>query len=570
VSVRTSGWTRRGDPIAALLVLAALVAGVAPARAGSDAPLPAADSLARRGVLLLAPASGFTLPVERITFGTAETESCLRCHGMPQFMLRDSLTGALLQLTVARGMFANSAHRGLSCSNCHRDVRAYPHELKRPRPPVGCDADCHAVDARGRPIRHQDQPGELAHSAHGAKLPVPLVCIDCHGQGDAHAVERGPGTAPPAARLAMCAPCHEDRRRMARAGHGVEAASSYAIGPHARAIRSGAVKAATCESCHDAHGVRAASDTASAASPAKLVATCGRKDCHLGAGTRFAMSGTDHLSLTVAERPGLGALERVSRLLGWGLAALMALAALLDAQRRFLRVPRVTPESVQPLVQRLSLAMRVQHGVLVLAFTTLVLTGLPLRFPDSGLLAALVRLIGGWGVARVAHRAAAHALGLLAVAHLAYAFVVLMRARFEVRRAWPMLPGVRAVREGWEGTLHALRLRREPPDYGRHQPREQLHYLTVAWGVPAMVLTGLALWIPARLAEHMPPLAVTAAAMLHRDEALIAVAVVLVWHLYHVHVSPGAHHRFMTWLDGRVTRGYRAREHPAETRERRK
>jgi cytochrome b subunit of formate dehydrogenase len=89
-----------------------------------------------------------------------------------------------------------------------------------------------------------------------------------------------------------------------------------------------------------------------------------------------------------------------------------------------------------------------------------------------------------------------------------------------------------------------------------------VHYLAVLWGVPVMALTGLALWLPMPLVERLPRSALALAAVVHGEEALIAVVIVLLWHFYNVHFAPGRDLRAWTFLDGRVTKRHEAVVHP--------
>ena len=120
-----------------------------------------------------------------------------------------------------------------------------------------------------------------------------------------------------------------------------------------------------------------------------------------------------------------------------------------------------------------------------------------------------------------------------------------------------MLPEMQDLADVRETVRWWLRLRPEPPAYDRHHWREKVHYFAVAWGVPVMAVTGLVLWFFEDLVKHVLPTNAYVAAMLaHGDEALLAIAIVIVWHFWIVHVSPGRTHRWLTFLDGRVTREY--------------
>ena len=216
------------------------------------------------------------------------------------------------------------------------------------------------------------------------------------------------------------------------------------------------------------------------------------------------------------------------------------------------------------LFARLTPAQRIQHGALVASFTLLALTGLPMRFPEVGWLAAVYALVGGLPVARAIHRTAAAVMILDGLAHLVYVGVLLVRARFDVRRAWPMIPTWKDARDLVETGLYDLGRRRGLPEYDRFGFREKFGYFAVFWGLPVMMLSGLVLWFPVFFGNRLPDLAIGMAYIAHSDEAVLAISAIVVWHLYNVHVPPGRFHRFRTWLDGRITREEMIVAHPLE------
>ncbi|MBI5711230.1 MAG: cytochrome b/b6 domain-containing protein [Candidatus Eisenbacteria bacterium] len=560
--------------IAATLCIAIAPAAASPGSSAAAAParqtasaLPAtragdATALQPRAVLLVSRSPEFRLPTRHIKFGASETDSCLKCHGMPNFVVRDSATRALLHLTVAGPAFRSSAHGKLACTQCHGDIRAFPHEFKAARPKVSCDADCHARDAKGRPIRHDRSVADYRVSAHRKGLTGETTdspdCDYCHGAGDPHAAARGTKTLARPEKLAQCAPCHDDRERMSRDRVNPDAVASYRRSFHYKASRFGSSRAAVCQDCHTAHRVLAPRDTASTVSAAHLPGTCGQQDCHKGAKLNFAMSGANHLALRVRREPLLAAEEAFFVLLGVGILLVLAAGVLFDAQRRLRARPIPAAAAAHanpgPLIQRMSLAQRIQHGALVASFIALALTGIPLRFPDVEPLAALYRALGGLTVARAVHRAAAAVMILGGLAHLLYVLVLLARGRLDARRAWTMLPTRQDAHDWWETSMYYIGRRATLPAYGRHHFREKLHYFAVLWGVPVMAFSGLVLWFPLTFGNRLPNLAFGMAWIAHSDEALVAVAIVVVWHLYNVHVMPGASQRFMTWIDGKITR----------------
>lgn len=260
---------------------------------------------------------------------------CLSCHGMPNLAVRESTTGPLRDFSVSP-VFASSVHRNVTCEQCHGDVGPYPHQVRRA--PVTCTQDCHARDRDGGVYTHAATVAAFESSVHrarpgdnGGDHPT---CVSCHGDGDAHAI-RSPKALSPVARIAQCASCHDDPARMARNGLDADAVRSYRRSFHYKAITFGATQTAVCQDCHTAHRVRPASDATSTVARASLPATCGQASCHPGAGTRFSVSGANHLDLRVKHEPVLWAEEWLFRLLTGGTMAMLVVGIVLDVQKRF-------------------------------------------------------------------------------------------------------------------------------------------------------------------------------------------------------------------------------------------
>lgn len=513
---------------------------------------------------VLAPRGAYEWPGGPLAFGERETARCLECHGLPEFFVRDSATGAVRNRHVSAVGHAASAHASLACTQCHADVRAYPHAFPARRRTVGCDDDCHAADSTGRTVRHTDARAALAASVHARGLEGRDAwqpgCLACHGDGDPHAVARERGTSR-SARARACLACHDEREPMRERAVHADAVASYRASLHFKAMRRGDGDAPGCPDCHGAHGVRVPADTASTVHPTKLARTCGQEGCHPGARLRFSASGANHVTLRLDREPRLawavGGLRAAGLLLLLGMTA----SVVLDVQRRWGTTRR--PGSTR-LVPRITAGLRLQHAGLAIAFTVLALTGLALRHPDAAWLDAVPSALGGIGGSRGAHRAAAMLLALVVAAHGVQALRDLARARFDPRRAWGMLPGPRDLAEAWQSTRYQLRRRAAPPAFGRRHWREKLHYLAVLAGAAVMLGTGLLMAWPVALAERLPAGALAFALLVHGHEALVAIGILLVWHLYQVHVAPRPDHRWLTALDGRVTEGHWRVEHALE------
>jgi formate dehydrogenase gamma subunit len=184
---------------------------------------------------------------------------------MKRYVLLGIVLLLLLVWTSAPGSRAQHVHaqsRSLTnsdCTACHNDPQL-------------------AKEVDGKIVSLHVNQGAFGVSVHGS-----LECISCHS--DIKAVPHEPAPA-----KVNCSECH--------AG----AYEAYTRGLHAKAIKNGNDKAATCLDCHgNAHSILPSSDPASKVNHANIAQTCGR--CH---GETFVME-----SSGISARPFLSYQESV-------------------------------------------------------------------------------------------------------------------------------------------------------------------------------------------------------------------------------------------------------------------
>jgi cytochrome b subunit of formate dehydrogenase len=207
---------------------------------------------------------------------------------------------------------------------------------------------------------------------------------------------------------------------------------------------------------------------------------------------------------------------------------------------------------------RFTRMQRVEHALMILAFATLAVTGLPQKYANSGLLWAdgLIRILGGIELVRVIHRVAATVLMVETIYHLAdVAYRVLVR-----RTRLSMLPRAEDVLHAWQAVRYNLGLASERPRMGRYTWEEKLEYWSLVWGTVVMILTGFMLWNPIATARVLPGQFIPAAQVVHGGEAVLAVLAVIVWHGYSVHLR---HFNRSMWT-GTLTEEEMREEHPLE------
>ena len=198
-------------------------------------------------------------------------ETCLACHGLEGFAGAEDRP-----LFVSAEAFADSVHGPFSCTGCHTDVGAVPHEetIKRPGPKV-C-AQCH-----GDVVAAYEQSIHGQATSNGASDAA--TCTSCHGPP--HTMKRSTDPGSPVYQLALprtCGLCHGDPELAKR--HNIPVANAYQLymdSIHGRALtRSGLLVAANCSSCHGSHDIRQRSDPESKVNRANVPSTCGT--CHAG------------------------------------------------------------------------------------------------------------------------------------------------------------------------------------------------------------------------------------------------------------------------------------------------
>jgi cytochrome b subunit of formate dehydrogenase len=239
-----------------------------------------------------------------------QDEACLACHGTAGMK-----SDAGKNIAVDPAKHAASSHGILGCTDCHTDIKDFPHPAHIAK--VQCKT-CHADEVKAFGASVHSLLGESAcASCHGsaheltaAQTLAPKKCTECHAQevsefeGSTHgaAAKNGDPDAPTCfschgsihdikaasetgsmvagKQLAdTCAKCHSDSGFLSR--HKIPVAhpvDSYKQSVHGRAIAAGNDKAANCNSCHGNHNIYPARDARSSVNHWKIADTCG--ECH--------------------------------------------------------------------------------------------------------------------------------------------------------------------------------------------------------------------------------------------------------------------------------------------------
>ena len=213
-------------------------------------------------------------------------------------------------------------------------------------------------------------------------------------------------------------------------------------------------------------------------------------------------------------------------------------------------------KSPQKEYLRFAVSERIEHLLLFVSFTILVITGIPQKYAPAPWAETMIGLLGGIETVRIIHRIAAIVLILESIYHIAS-----LGYKMYVRRTpLYMLPGTKDVVDFLDAVRYNLGLARKHPRYDRYNFEEKIEYWAVIWGTAIMIITGFILWNPISAAKLMPGSIIPAAKAAHGGEALLAFLAILIWHVYGVHIKTFNRSIFT----GKLTREQMEQEHALE------
>jgi hypothetical protein len=202
---------------------------------------------------------------------------CLACHSNET--LTKTVAGKVKSYKVTG--LEDSAHRSITCPQCHQDYKyddsADRTEMWNVNAGLACQG-CH---------QHKGTAQEYLKSVHGQlvaegkwEVPSPAdktkmiatpTCASCHGGHDIQRLDSAVASAAlHASSEKMCARCHPDKY------------ASYDDYYHGAAYKRGASDAPACWQCHGSHDVQPSSVASAMTSDKNIAATCGQKGCHKG------------------------------------------------------------------------------------------------------------------------------------------------------------------------------------------------------------------------------------------------------------------------------------------------
>jgi formate dehydrogenase subunit gamma len=215
------------------------------------------------------------------------------------------------------------------------------------------------------------------------------------------------------------------------------------------------------------------------------------------------------------------------------------------------------------MFRRFNRNFRFQHIVLFTSVIILVITGLPLKFPNLMISRFVIMLWGGIEYSTVVHRIGAVMLMYFMVHHLLYSIF----SREGRRDLFLLIPTSKDLRDAAQNIRYFLGKAPEKPRFGRFSYIEKFDYWAVYWGCVIMIGSGLVLWFWPTALKFVPKYILDVAREAHSDEAILATLAIVIWHFYNVHFNPDRFPGTLLWWHGMLSEHEMKEEHILEYEE---
>lgn len=214
-------------------------------------------------------------------------------------------------------------------------------------------------------------------------------------------------------------------------------------------------------------------------------------------------------------------------------------------------------------VERFSPIRRLEHWFVAVVFVTLVVTGFPQKFDTSDLGHWILGVFGGLETARFIHRVAGLVFGAHALVHIG-AFVI---GALTGKMRMTMVPIPQDARDAKQMLRYYLGRRKDLPELPKFDYRQKFEYMGMVLGGLVMITSGLVLMYPLVVLNLLPGALIPVAKVAHSSEALLALSVLIVWHVYGVSLSPDIFPIDKTMFSGFQSVEHLKRHHAREYKE---
>lgn len=202
---------------------------------------------------------------------------------------------------------------------------------------------------------------------------------------------------------------------------------------------------------------------------------------------------------------------------------------------------------------RLTKSQRIQHIILVISTTLLIITGFMLQADRW-----FISMFGNtsetiFWLRGIIHRIAGITVTAVCTYHLVYVAVT------KDGRSWfkDMLPGPKDFVDAWQNVIYMLGFRESRPKMDRFFYLEKLEYWSVYFGMFIVIVTGAMMWTE----QLWPKFYLDVAGAFHLGEATLAALAIIIGHIFSVHYHPHVYPMNKAFIDGMIGEDMMKEEH---------
>jgi thiosulfate reductase cytochrome b subunit len=206
-------------------------------------------------------------------------------------------------------------------------------------------------------------------------------------------------------------------------------------------------------------------------------------------------------------------------------------------------------------LRRFTPVERVLHALLMLTFVGCALSGLPLIFADRPWATTLAQVLGGFTGAGLIHRICAAIMIVVFVTHVVMVFSRAFTGAGIMKILWgpdSMVPQGQDIIDIWRNFKWFIGIGPKP-QFDRWTYWEKFDYWAVFWGMFIIGGSGLLLWFPFFFGKFLPGWIFNIAALVHGEEALLAVGFIFTFHFFNGHVRPAKFPMDTVIFTGRIS-----------------
>jgi cytochrome b subunit of formate dehydrogenase len=171
--------------------------------------------------------------------------------------------------------------------------------------------------------------------------------------------------------------------------------------------------------------------------------------------------------------------------------------------------------------------------------------------------------LGGIDSVRQIHHAAGVCFAVLILQHVVVAFIGIIFNRWSPS----MLITFKDAQDALQNVRYYMGILDHNARCGRYTYKEKFVYWLILLGGIQMIFTGLFLWFPVEMTQHISGQIIPISKIIHSNDAMLILVLIAVWHIYDNVMNPDVFPVNKSIFTGYITRRRMEKEHPLELKE---